>query len=241
MNEDQKGAPVVAKPFSKMPTLLELLQAGVHFGHQKGRWHPKSKEFIFIERGGVHIIDLEKTLQKLNEAVEFLQKIVRNGGTVLFIGTKRQGQDMIKKYAIECDMPYVSERWVGGFFTNFPNVSKLIKRYRSLKEQKESGALQKYTKKEQVEFNKEIEKLDKIVGGLGDMTKVPDAVFVLDVKREKTAITESKKRKVPIVGFCDTNTNPELLNYPIPANDDAVNSINIIIKTIAEAIKEAKQ
>jgi small subunit ribosomal protein S2 len=158
----------------------------------------------------------------------------------LFIGTKRQGQDMIKKYAIECGMPYVNERWVGGFFTNFPNVSKLIKKYRSLKEQKESGALQKYTKKEQVEFNKEIEKLDRIVGGLGDLTKVPDAVFVLDVKREKTAITEARKKKVSSVGFCDTNTNPELLTYPIPANDDAVNSINIIIKTIAEAIKEAK-
>ncbi|MFA6918881.1 MAG: 30S ribosomal protein S2 [Patescibacteria group bacterium] len=240
MNEDQKGAPVAAKPFAKLPTLLELLQAGVHFGHQKGRWHPKAKEFIFIERGGVHIIDLEKTLEKLTQAIEFVQKVVRNGGTVLFIGTKRQGQDMIKKYALECGMPYVNERWVGGFFTNFPNVSKLIKRYRNLKEQKESGALQKYTKKEQVEFNKEIEKLDKIVGGLGDMTKVPDAVFILDVKREKTAITEAKKKKVPAVGFCDTNTNPELLNYPIPANDDAINSIDIIIKTVAAAIKEAK-
>ncbi|MFA6422526.1 MAG: 30S ribosomal protein S2 [Candidatus Buchananbacteria bacterium] len=224
----------------KLPTVLDLLKAGVHFGHQKGRWHPKAKDFIFVERGGVHIIDLEKTLERMEVAVNQLQRIVAEGGVVLFVGTKRQGQEMIKKYAIASGMPYINERWVGGFFTNFPNVSKLIKKYRSLKEQKETGALQKYTKSEQVKFAKEIEKLDKIVGGLGDLSKIPDAIFVLDAKKEKTAVAEAKKRRVPIFGFCDTNTNPDLFNYPIPANDDAINSIDLILSTISEAIKEAK-
>ena len=223
-----------------LPTVLDLLKAGVHFGHQKGKWHPKAKKFIFVERGGVYIIDLEKTLEQLEAATSYLEKIAADGGVVLFIGTKKQGQDLIKKYATEAGMPYINERWVGGFFTNFPNVSKLIKKYRSLKEQKESGALAKYTKNEQVGFNKEIEKLDKIVGGLGDLTKIPDAIFVLDVKKEKTAVTEARKKKVPIIGFCDTNTNPELLTYPIPANDDAVNSIELILKVVSQAINEGK-
>ncbi len=224
-----------------LPTVLELLKAGVHFGHQKGKWHPKANDFIFIERGGVHIIDLEKTLEKLEIAVNQLQKIVSEGGNVLFIGTKSQGKDMIKKYAELAGMPYINERWVGGLFTNFANVSKLIKKYRSLKEQKETGALGKYTKNEQVKFTKEIQRLEKIVGGLGDMSKIPEAVFILDAKREKTAVEEAKKRKVAVFGFCDTNINPNIFNYPIPANDDAVNSINLVLKTVSEAIKEAKE
>lgn len=224
----------------KLPEVVDLLKAGVHFGHQKGKWHPKAKDFIFVERGGVHVIDLEKTLERLEVAVKEIQKIVAEGGSILFIGTKSQGKDLVKKYAEAAGMPYVNERWVGGFFTNFPNVSKLLRKYRSLKEQKETGALAKYTKNEQVKFAKEIEKLDKIVGGLGDLNKIPEAIFVLDAKREKTAVAEAKKRRVPIFGFCDTNTNPDLLSYPIPANDDAVNSIEIILKTVSEAIKEAK-
>jgi len=224
----------------KLPTVLDLLKAGVHFGHQKGKWHPKAKDFIFIERGGVHIIDLEKTLERLEIAVNKIQKIVSDGGLVLFIGTKRQGQDLIKQYAEACNMPYINQRWVGGFFTNFANVSKLIKKYRSLKEQQASGALQKYTKNEQGKIAKEVEKLETIVGGLGDLTKIPDAIFVLDAKKEKTAVAEAKKKRVPIFGFCDTNTNPELFNYPIPSNDDAVNSINLILKTISDSIVEAK-
>ena len=162
------------------------------------------------------------------------------GGLVLFVGTKKQGQKILEKYAKDCGMPFVTERWVGGFFTNFINVSKLIKKYKSLKEQKESGALHKYTKKEQSDFGKEIEKLQKTVGGLTEVNKLPEAIFVLDAKKEKTAIAEARKKKIAIVGFCDANTNPELLDYPIPANDDAVKSIDIITKTIAEAIKEGK-
>ncbi len=224
----------------KTPTILELLQAGVHFGHQKGRWHPKMKPYIFTERNGVHIIDLEKTIELLEKAAEFASKVAKNGGVILFVGTKKQGQKIIEKYAKESGMPFITERWVGGLFTNYATVSKLIKKLRSLKEQRDSGALAKYTKKEQVMIGKEIERLHKMVGGLENMTKMPEAVFILDVKKEKTAVAEARKRKVPIIAFCDTNINPEILTYPIPANDDAVNSIELIIKVIAEAIKEGK-
>jgi len=224
----------------KTPTILELLQAGVHFGHQKGRWHPKMEPYIFTERNGVHIIDLEKTIAKLEIAAEFASKVAQNGGVILFVGTKKQGQKIIEKYAKESGMPFITERWVGGLFTNYATVSKLIKKLRSLKEQRDSGALAKYTKKEQVMIGKEIERLHKMVGGLENMTKMPDAVFILDVKKEKTAVAEARKRKVPIIAFCDTNINPEILTYPIPANDDAVNSIELIIKVIAEAIKDGK-
>lgn len=224
----------------KMPTILELLQAGVHFGHQKGRWHPKMKEYIFTERGGVHIIDLEKTLVELERATKFLTNIAQNGGVVLFVGTKKQGQQMIKKYADESGMPYIIERWIGGLFTNFSNVGKLIKKYLKLKEEVKTGALNKYTKKEQVDFNKEIERLHKFVGGLGDMRKIPEAVFILDAKKEKTAIVEARKKGVPVVGFCDSNINPELFDYPIPANDDAVKSIDLILSLMSKAILEGK-
>jgi small subunit ribosomal protein S2 len=224
----------------KMPTILELLKAGVHFGHQKGRWHPKMKEYIFTERGGVHVIDLEKTVKKLEEATNFLRNTAQKGGVVLFIGTKKQGQAILKKHAESVGIPYITERWIGGLFTNFPQVGKLIKKYKKLREEKESGALAKYTKKEQVDFQKESDKLQRFVGGLGDMRRIPDAVFVLDAKKEKTAIVEARKKGVPVVGFCDTNINPELLDYPIPANDDAVKSIELITKLVAEAVSEGK-
>ncbi len=224
----------------QLPTIMELLKSGVHFGHQKSRWHPKMKPFLFAEKNGVHVINLEKTLEKLQEATNFAEKIGENGGSILFIGTKNQARNIIEKYAKQADMPYIKDRWVGGLFTNFNNVNKLIKKYKSLKEQRETGALTKYTKKEQVDFNKEIERLEKMVGGLEKMTKLPDAVFVVDAKREKTAILEAKKRKVNIISFADSNINPETLNYPIPANDDAINSIEIITKTIAEAINFGK-
>ncbi|NCN07346.1 30S ribosomal protein S2 [Candidatus Falkowbacteria bacterium] len=224
----------------KMPTILELLQAGVHFGHQKGRWHPKMKEYIFTERGGVHIIDLEKTLVELEKATKFVSNVAQNGGVVLFVGTKKQGQQLIKKYADEAGMPYIIERWIGGLFTNFSNVGKLIKKYLKLKEEVKTGALNKYTKKEQVDFNKEIERLHKFVGGLGDMRKIPEAVFILDAKKEKTAIVEARKKGVPVIGFCDSNINPELFDYPIPANDDAVKSIDLILGLMSKAILEGK-
>ncbi len=223
-----------------IPTILELLQAGVHFGHQKSRWHPKMKDYIFTERSGVHIIDLEKTLVKLEAAVNFVRETAQNGGVILFIGTKNQGRQIMKKYAEACETPYITERWIGGLFTNFANVNKLIKKYKDLKEKQEAGVLKKYTKQEQMLFSKEVEKLQKSVGGLAELKKLPDAVFVLDAKQEKTAMEEAINKKIKIVGFCDTNINPERFDYPIPANDDAIKSIELIAKTISEAIKEGK-
>ncbi|MFA5029469.1 MAG: 30S ribosomal protein S2 [Patescibacteria group bacterium] len=223
-----------------LPSVLDLLKAGVHFGHQKSRWHPKMKDQIFTERGGVHIIDLDKTLEKLEIATDFAREVAQNGGVVLFVGTKKQGQEIIKKDAISCGMPFINEKWIGGMFTNFPNVGKLIRKYRDLKEKKEAGALLKYTKKEQVEFDKEIDKLQRFVGGLVELKKIPEAIFVLDVKKEKTAVSEARKKGVKIIGFCDTNINPDLLDYPIFANDDAVKSIELITGLMAEAIKEGK-
>ncbi len=225
----------------QIPSVVELLQAGVHFGHQKSRWHPKMKPYIFAERGGVYIIDLEKTAVKLEQATTFVTELVAKGGTVLFVGTKKQGQKIIEKYAKEVGMPFIIERWVGGLFTNFNNVGKLIKKHHELKAKLESGELKKYTKKEQVEFGKEIERLNKMVGGLAGVDRIPDAIFVLDVKREKTAVTEARKRRIPIIGFADVNINPQQLDYPIPANDDAINSIELITRTIAEAVRAGKE
>jgi small subunit ribosomal protein S2 len=224
----------------QLPEIMDLLKSGVHFGHQKSRWHPKMKPYLFTEKNGVHVINLEKTLEKLGEAADFAEKIGQNGGAILFVATKNQGRAIIEKYATQAGMPYIKDRWVGGLFTNFNNVGKLIKKYRSLKEQRDSGALAKYTKKEQVEFSKEIERLEKMVGGLENMSKLPDAVFIVDAKREKTALLEARKRKIPIISFADSNINPDTLEYPIPANDDAINSIEIITKTIAEAINFGK-
>lgn len=224
-----------------IPSVLELLKAGAHFGHQKSKWHPKMKDNIFTERNGVHVIDLEKTVTKLEEAVAYVSGIAANGGMVLFVGTKKQGQAIIKKYAEETGMPYITEKWIGGLFTNFSSVNKLIKKYKDLKQKQESGMLKKYTKKEQADFVKQIDKLKKLVGGLEEMKKMPEAIFVLDVKQEKTAVAEAIKKGIKVVGFCDSNVNPDLLDYPIFANDDAIKSIELITSVIAAAINEGKK
>ena len=217
---------------------MTMLQSGVHFGHQLSKRHPKMKPYIFTEKSGFHIIDLEQTQIKLQEALEFVKKIVANGGTILFLGTKKQAQPIITKYAKECGMPYVTERWLGGTFTNFAEIKKLVKNFSELKKRKQTGQLEKYTKKEKLDFDREIEKLDKIVGGIEIMTKTPDAIFVCDIKKEKTAVSEAMTKNIPIVAMCDTNVNPEKINYPIPANDDAIKSIELITSLICEAVKE---
>ncbi len=223
---------------SKIPDLLTMLKSGVHFGHQLGKRHPKMEPYIFTAKNGVHIINLEKTQEKLAEALAFVQKIVANGGTILFLGTKKQAQPIIAKYAKECGMPYITERWLGGTMTNFPEISRVVRKLTDLKKKKVTGQLEKYTKKEQLDFDKEIEKLDKMVGGIEGMNKAPDAIFICDVRKEKTAVEEAVKKNIPIVAMCDTNVNPEKINYPIPANDDAIKSIELITNLVCEAIKE---
>ncbi len=222
-------------------TLLELLKSGVHFGHQKSRWHPKMKPYIYTERSGIHIINLEQTHQKLKEALRFVEETAQKGGVVLFIGTKKQSQGIIKKYAQACGMPYIVNRWIGGLFTNFPIVKKLIDKLTDLKDKQSSGELEKYTKKEKVSFKKKIEKLENLVGGISNLKKVPDAIFVVDLKIEKTAISEAVRKHVPIIAMTDSNTDPTKITYPIPANDDATKSIDLITSLISESVNEGKK
>lgn len=220
------------------PKLLEMLKAGVHFGHQSSRWHPKMKPFIFGARGGVHIIDVEKTAVELNRAAEFVTSTVARGGTILFVGTKRQAQDIVAKYAKECGMPYVNVRWLGGTLTNFAQLQRLIRHYLDLKDKMEKGELKKYTKLEQLQFSREIEELEGKIGGLSTLTKLPDALFILDARHEKTAVREAQSMNVTMIGLIDTNVNPTGIEYVIPGNDDAIGSLDMVAKYIASAVKE---
>lgn len=225
----------------KEVSLEEMLKAGVHFGHQAARVYPKMKPFIFTERNGLAVIDLEKTRENLIEAQEFLREVSEKGGQVLFVGTKRQAQELIKETAQGLEMPYVAEHWVGGTFTNFPVIKKMINKFKSLREQREKGELGKYTKKEQLEINEEIERLSSMIGGIATMEKIPEAVFVIDVKNEKTVIKEAVRKKIPIVAMTDVNCNPKGIDYVIPSNDDASKSIRIITEALASAIEEGRQ
>jgi small subunit ribosomal protein S2 len=224
----------------KLPSLLEMLQAGVHFGHQKSRWHPKMKPYLFGSRNNLYIIDLEKTVEELAKTLEYVKNISREGKTILFVGTKRQTQDLVKAAAINCNMPYAVERWIGGLITNFSELKKRLKKYDEMKKELKSGEVEKYTKKEQIDFKKDLEKMDKYLAGLVGLEKVPDALYIADMRTEKTALAEAQKKKMPVIAVCDSNVNPEEADYIIPANDDAVNSIKMMADLIAEAVNEGK-
>lgn len=223
---------------SSQPTLVEMLEAGVHFGHQTSRWHPKMEPYIFGERGGIHIIDLEKTQVLLPEALEFMKGVVARGGKVLFIGTKSQAKGIVKKYAEACQQPYVINRWLGGTLTNFPQIKNSIRRLKTLKEQREKGELRKYTKKEQLLLDREIEDLEETVGGIQDLTSVPEAVFVVDIRTEKTAVEEATRTGCKVVAMCDTNVNPKNVDFVIPSNDDAVKAIEMIVHLVSDTLQE---
>ncbi|HSR89441.1 MAG TPA: 30S ribosomal protein S2 [Candidatus Udaeobacter sp.] len=226
---------------SKMPTLLEMLKAGVHFGHQKSRWHPKMEQYIFGVRNGVHIIDLEKTQVQLEKALDYVKNLASKGQVILFVGTKRQAREITKAAAVSCEMPYLVERWIGGLLTNFDEVKRRLKKYHNLKEQFATGEIEKYTKKEQVTMKKQLEKLDKYLIGLTALDRMPDALFIADMRTEKTALAEAERTEIPTVAISDTNVNPEKVNYAIPANDDAVNSIKLVTDLVAEAINEGRK
>lgn len=223
-----------------IPSILEMLQAGVHFGHQTSRWHPKMKDFIYTDRNGVHVIDLEKTQVELTKVLPQIKQMAAEGKTILFVSTKPQAREIVKAAALDCGMPFLTDRWLGGMLTNFAEIRKLIKKYVMLKDQQATGELEKYTKKEQLDIAKELEKMDLYLGGLVTLTKMPDALFLPAMQREKTAVMEANRMNVPIVAVCDTNANPEKASYVIPANDDAVNSIKMIVNLVAEAVKEGK-
>lgn len=220
------------------PSLLEMLQAGVHFGHQKSKWHPKMKKFIFGERQGIHIIDLEKTQKSLDKACAFAKQTASRGGVILFVGTKKQAVDYVAKAAESCGMPYVNKRWLGGTLTNYVNMAHLLRGYKDLKRKVEKGELGKYTKFEQQKFAEQVAGYDDKIGGLINMTRIPDAVFIMDIRKDKTALEEATRRGVKVIAVCDTNVNPSDVQYPIPANDDAIKSIELMANTVAAAIKE---
>ncbi|HLD31792.1 MAG TPA: 30S ribosomal protein S2 [Patescibacteria group bacterium] len=223
-----------------LPTVLEMLKAGVHFGHQASRRHPKMDPFIFTKRNGVHIIDLEKTKEKLEATLAAVKKMAAEGKVILFVTTKPQAKEIVKEAAQNCGMPYLVDRWLGGLLTNFSEIKRLIDKYNRLKEEKATGELEKYTKKEQLQFTRELEKMEEKLAGLSNLSKLPDVVFIPALQREKTALEEAKKMKIAIVGVTDTNANPDDTDHFIPANDDAVNAIKMIVGLVGEAIKEGK-
>ena len=225
---------------TKIPSIEEMLKCGLHFGHQTSKWHPKMAPFIFGDRKGVHIFDLQKTQKLLEEALQFISKMSSENKTILFVGTKDQVKSKMADQAKELEMPYVNNRWLGGTLTNFLVIKKLINKYLDLKEKQASGKLTKYTKKEQLDFSKQIEKLDTMVGGMSNLKKLPDVLFIWDIKKEKTALAEAKKKGIPVIAICDTNVNPNGVKYIIPANDDATKGIKLILGLVAEAIKEGK-
>lgn len=225
---------------AKMPTLLEMLKAGMHFGHQSSRWHPKMKPFIYGERGGVHIIDVEKTQVQLEKALTFVIETAARGGSIVFVGTKRQAQPIVEEYAKACGMPYITTRWLGGTLTNFAQIQKLVRHYLDLKDKSAKGELKKYTKLEQLQFSREIDELEEKIGGLSTLTKLPDAIFILDARHEKTAVREAITMGITMVALVDSNVNPRGIKYVIPGNDDAIGSLSLVSKLIAEAIKEGK-
>jgi small subunit ribosomal protein S2 len=225
----------------KLPSLEELLKSGAHFGHQESKWHPKMAPYIFGARNGIHILDLTQTNPHLQRAMEFVRDTVARGGYVLFLGTKRQAQEIVERHAKACNMPYVTGRWLGGTLTNFSEVIKLVKRLRELKDKQASGELaKKYKKKEVVRFEKELKELDERVGGIENLLRSPDALFVVDVKKEKTAVQEALTKGIPVIAMADSNVNPEDIAYPIPANDDAVKSIELMTSLMAQAVKEGQ-
>ena len=221
--------------------MKQLLEAGVHFGHQTRRWNPKMAEYIFTERNGIYIIDLQKTVKKIEEAYDFIRSVAADGGEILFVGTKKQAQETIKEEAIRVGMHYVDARWLGGMLTNFKTIKKRIERLNQLNKMEEDGTFDLLPKKEVAKLKLEIEKLDKYLGGIKDMKKLPGAMFVVDPRKEKIAVAEAKKLGIPVVAIVDTNCDPEEVDYVIPGNDDAIRAVKLIASTMANAIIEGRQ
>jgi len=223
-----------------IPSLEELLKKGVHFGHKTSKRHPKASRYIHTDRNGVHIIDLQKTTEALPMVLDFAEKITKSNGQILFIGSKKQAREIVKNAADNCQSPYIIGRWLGGTFTNFENIVKLTRKLEKMEKDEEDGVWELYTKKEQVNFRKELNKLKENVGGIKAMKRLPQAIYVVDIIKEKTAVSEARKMNIPIIAMTDTNVNPELVTHAIPANDDAIKSIEIITNLLADTIKEAK-
>ena len=221
-------------------TMKQLLEAGVHFGHQSSQWNPAMKEYIYGSRNGIHIIDLQKTLKSFLKAYDFIKEIVSDGGEILFVGTKKQAQEIIGEEALKCDMPFVNSRWLGGTLTNFNTIRSRVDYLIQLKKLKDDGEMDNLPKKEQITLNREIEKLEYLLNGILNMKKMPTAMFVVDTRKEEIAIKEAKKIGIPIVGIVDTNSNPSDADYVIPSNDDAIRAVKLCVEKIANACQEGR-
>ncbi|MCK9529732.1 MAG: 30S ribosomal protein S2 [Gammaproteobacteria bacterium] len=221
-------------------TMRQMLEAGVHFGHQTRYWNPKMAPFIFGDRNKIHIVNLEKTLPLFNDAMNYMGKLAANKGTILFVGTKRQARDVVKAQAERCGMPYVNHRWLGGMLTNFKTVKQSIKRLRDIEAMEQDGSINRLTKKEGLMMRRELEKLQRSLGGIKDMNGLPDAIFIIDTGHEKNAVGEAKNLGIPLIGVVDTNNNPLGIDYVIPGNDDALRAIQLYVEAAADAVLEGK-
>lgn len=222
-------------------SMKQLLEAGVHFGHQTRRWNPKMSRFIFTERNGIYIIDLQKTVRKIDEAYNFVRNLSAEGGTILFVGTKKQAQEAMKEEAERCGMFFVNERWLGGMLTNFQTIQKRVDRLHKLEKMEEDGTFELLPKKEVIQLRHEKDRLQKYLGGIKNMKRVPDAIYVVDPRKEHIAIAEAHKLGIPVVGTVDTNCDPDEIDYPIPANDDAIRAVKLLAARMADAMIEGRQ
>jgi small subunit ribosomal protein S2 len=222
-------------------SMKQLLEAGVHFGHQTRRWNPKMEKYIFTERNGIYIIDLQKTVKKVEEAYNFIREVAASGGKILFVGTKKQAQDSVREEAERCGHFYVNQRWLGGTLTNFQTIQKRIDRLRELEKMEEDGTFDVLPKKEVILLRKEKERLEKFLGGIKGMRSLPSALFVIDPRKERIAVAEARKLGIPIVGIVDTNCDPDEIDYVIPGNDDAIRAVKLLTSKMADAIVEANQ
>src|SRR5256885_2280692 len=221
-------------------SMKQLLEAGVHFGHQTRRWNPKMKRFIFGERNGIYIIDLNQTLERIDTAYSFVRDMVADGGTIMFVGTKKQTQDPVARYAAQCGMPYINERWLGGMLTNFQTILGRVKKMQEYERMRAAGDFEAMPKKEALILSRELEKLQRNLGGIRGMTRLPDAIFVIDTKKEHIAVTEANKLGLPIVAVVDTNCDPDLIQFVIPGNDDAIRAGTLMCRIIADAVEEGR-
>ncbi|MBL7053767.1 30S ribosomal protein S2 [Patescibacteria group bacterium] len=224
----------------KIPSVSDLLKSAVHIGHNTAKYHPKMSDYITGTKNTIHIIDLEKTEEKLKQALDFVAKAAKQGKNFLFVGTKPLARDIIVKHAKELKIPYIDQRWLGGTFTNFPTIHKLIKKFNTMKQDKQAGKWEKYTKKERYEMLKGLDRMKAKIEGISSLEQRPDVIYIVDIVREKIALKEATKLKIPIIAIVDTNANPELVDFPIPANDDAIKSVELITGLITETIKQNK-
>ncbi len=222
-------------------SMKQLLEAGVHFGHQTRRWNPKMGKYIFTERNGIYIIDLQKTVKKVEEAYYFVKSVAENNGTILFVGTKKQAQDSVAEEAARCGMYFINQRWLGGTLTNFQTIQKRISRLKDLERMEEDGTFEVLPKKEVILLNKEKDRLEKFLGGIKNMRALPDALFIIDPRKERIAVAEATKLGIPIVGIVDTNCDPDEIDYVIPGNDDAIRAVKLLAAKVADAVIEAHQ